>query len=91
MSAGRDRRSHPEITLTLSAGGEAYVALRARHAADPPEIRESVVLSSHEAVDSIPALDDLVLDFDYYGRLAGIRVTGSAHSVLAPSLLDQAE
>jgi hypothetical protein len=32
-----------------------------------------------------------VLEFDFYGRLVGIEVTGSAASVLAPSLLDAAE
>jgi len=31
-----------------------------------------------------------VLDFDHYGRLVGLRVTGSADSVLAPSLLESA-
>ena len=38
--------------------------------------------------NAIPALEGLVLDFDHYGRLVGIRVTGAVHSVLSPSLLE---
>ena len=34
-----------------------------------------------------PGAGQIVLDFDHYGRLAGIRVEGSADSVLSPSLL----
>jgi succinate-acetate transporter protein len=47
--------------------------------------------SLNEEANAIPALESLVLDFDHYGRLAGIRVTGAAHSVLAPSLLEAAQ
>jgi hypothetical protein len=57
----------------------------------PPEIRDSVALDALEEANAIPALESLVLDFDHYGRLVGIRVTGAAHSVLAPSLLEAAE
>ena len=40
--------------------------------------------------DAPPALESLVLHFDFYGRLARIEVTDSATSVLPPGLLDQA-
>jgi hypothetical protein len=77
-----------EIAVTVRASGEAYVALVV---GDPPEVRNSVALDELAAADTIPALDGLVLDFDHYGRVVGLRVTGSAHSVLAPSLLDAAD
>jgi hypothetical protein len=77
-----------EIAVTVKPSGEAYVALVV---GAPPEVRDSVALDTHEAADEIPSLDGLVLDFDHYGRLVGLRVTGSAHSVLAPSLIDSAE
>ena len=44
----------------------------------------------HDA-GGVPALGSLVLHFDFYGRLAGIEVTGSAASALPPALLDAAE
>jgi hypothetical protein len=56
----------------------------------PPEVRDSVALDALEEANAIPALEELVLDFDHYGRLVGIRVTGAAHSALAPSLLEAA-
>jgi len=31
-----------------------------------------------------------VLDFDFYGRIVGLRVTSSANSTLSPSLIDAA-
>ena len=74
-----------EIAVTVSASGEAYVALVAGPA---PEVRDSVALDALEAADAIPALDGLVLDFDHYGRVVGLRVTGAADSLLAPSLLE---
>ena len=77
-----------EIAVTVKASGEAYVALVVGAA---PEVRHSVALDALEAADAIPSLDGLVLDFDYYGRLVGLRVTGAAESILAPSLLDCAE
>ena len=76
-----------EIAVTLEDGG-AYVALVV---GEPPEVRNSVALDELDAADEIPALDGLVLDFDHYGRLVGLRVTGSADSVLAPSLLESAQ
>lgn len=76
-----------DIEVTVSRSGEAYVALVV---GDRPEVRESVALSDLEAADGIPALESLVLDFDHYGRVVGLRVTGSADSILAPSLLDLA-
>jgi len=39
----------------------------------------------------VPALDALVLEFDFYGRLIGIEVTNASASVLPPALLDSAE
>jgi hypothetical protein len=77
-----------EIRVTLSDSGEAYVELTG---AAPPEVRESVALDALDEAEGLPALDSIVLDFDYYGRLVGIRVTGSAESALAPALLDAAE
>jgi hypothetical protein len=77
-----------EITVTVDASGAAYVALVV---GDPPEVRDSVALDALEEADAIPALDALVLDFDHYGRVVGLRITGSADSVLAPSLLESAE
>jgi hypothetical protein len=77
-----------EITVTLEASGEAYVALVVGPA---PEVRDSVALDGLEDADTIPALDRLVLDFDHYGRLVGLRITGSVDSILAPSLVESAE
>jgi HEAT repeat protein len=77
-----------EISVTVNNSGEAYVALVV---GDPPEVRDSVALDELDAADAIPALDGLVLDFDHYGRLVGVRVTGSADSILAPSLLEAGE
>jgi hypothetical protein len=37
---------------------------------------------------SPPALESIVLQFDHYGRLAGIEVTDAADSVLPPALLN---
>ncbi len=76
-----------EIDVTLQASGEAYVALVVGAA---PEVRDSVALDALEAADAIPALDGLVLDFDHYGRVVGLRVTGAADSILAPSLVEAA-
>jgi predicted enzyme related to lactoylglutathione lyase len=76
-----------EIAVTVQASGEAYVALVVGAA---PEVRDSVGLDALEAADAIPALDGLVLDFDHYGRVVGLRITGAADSILAPSLLEVA-
>jgi hypothetical protein len=77
-----------EIAVTVKASGEAYVALVV---GDAPAVRHSVALDVLEAADAIQALDGLVLDFDFYGRLVGLRITGAADSILAPSLLEAAE
>jgi hypothetical protein len=77
-----------EITVRVTPSGEAYVALVV---GDAPEVRDSVSLDALEAADAIPALDGLVLDFDHYGRVVGLRVTGAVDSILAPSLLEAAE
>lgn len=77
-----------QIAVTVKHSGEAHVALVV---GDPPEVRDSVALDELDAADTIPALDNLVLDFDHYGRLVGVRVTGSADSILAPSLLQAGE
>ena len=63
------------------AGG-AYIEL-----ADG-EIRDSVTLDALEEADRIPALESLTLHFDFYGRLAGIEVSGSAESALPPGFLE---
>ena len=77
-----------EIRVTLNDAGEAYVSLAGTVT---PEVRTSVALDTLEEADTVPALDGLLLDFDHYGRLVGIRVNGSADSALAPALLDAAE
>jgi len=77
-----------QITVTVAGSGEAYVSLVVGEA---PEVRDSVALDALEEADAIPALDGLVLDFDHYGRVVGLRITGSADSILAPSLLEAAE
>jgi hypothetical protein len=76
-----------EIAVTVDGSGGAYVALVV---GAPPEVRDSVALDALEEADRIPALDGLLLEFDHYGRLAGIRVERGADSVLAPSLLEAA-
>ena len=77
-----------EITVSVEPNGEAYVTMVVGR---PPEVLDSVALDALVEADSIPALESLVLDFDHYGRLLGIRVTGGADSVLAPSLLEAAQ
>ena len=74
-----------EIAVTVQASGAAYVTLVV---GEPPEVRDSVALGELDAADEIPALDGLVLDFDHYGRLVGLRITDAVDSTLAPSLLE---
>lgn len=73
-----------EIQITSSPGGCAYLTL------GDAEVRDSVELSEHEEADRIPALDSLVLHFDFYGRLTAVEVTGAVTSVLPPALVDAA-
>ncbi len=73
-----------DIEITAASDGTAYLKL------GDAEPRDSVDLSEHEEADRIPALDSLVLHFDFYGRLTAIEVTGSAASVLPPALVDPA-
>ncbi len=54
------------------------------------EVRHSVELSGLEQTETVPALESIVLQFDHYGRLAGIEVTDAADSVLPPGLLQGA-
>jgi hypothetical protein len=77
-----------EIRTTVDATGRACIDLASRSGG---EIRDYVALDELEAADRIPALESIVLHFDFYGRLAQIEVTGSADSVLPPELLDAAE
>jgi len=76
-----------EILVTLNDAGEAYVGLAG---ADPPEVRESVALDTLDEADGLAALESMVLDFDFYGRLVGLRITSAATSALSPALLDAA-
>lgn len=71
-----------EIEIASQPGGGAYLTL------GDAEVRDSVELSTHDEADRIPALDSLVLHFDFYGRLTAIEVTGSVGSVLPPALVD---
>lgn len=75
-----------EISITVDEEGRAYIDLAAGSGG---EIRHSVALEDL-ADDRVPALGSIVLQFDYFGRLAGIEVIGSADSVLPPALLDAA-
>ena len=77
-----------EIRTTVDATGSAYIDLTSGSGG---EIRDRVALDELEDAARIPALESIVLHFDFYGRLAGIEVTGSADSVLPPALLDAAE
>lgn len=78
-----------EVDVAVEAAtGAAYVTLVS--GGGMPEVRESVALGALEEAGAIPALDSIVLDFDHYGRLVGVRVEGSADSVLSPSLLNAA-
>jgi hypothetical protein len=77
-----------EILVTLNDAGEAYVGLAGT---EPAAVRESVALDALEEAAGLAALDSIVLDFDFYGRLVGIRVTSAASSVLAPALIDAAQ
>lgn len=71
------------IKTTVDESGRAYIDLGAEG-----EVRDSVALGDHEAVEQVPALDSIVLHFDFYGRLAGIEITDSVESVLPPALLE---
>jgi hypothetical protein len=76
-----------EIDVSVEASGEAYVSLVV---GPMPEVRHSVALDALDDAHEIPALDGIVLDFDFYGRVIGLRVTGAADSILPPSLLQAA-
>jgi hypothetical protein len=83
-----EQRRMAEIAVTVEASGAAYVALVVGAS---PEVRNSVELGELEVADTIPSLHGLVLDFDHYGRVVGLRVTDAADSILAPSLLEATE
>ena len=74
-------------TVTVDATGGAYLALAP---ASTGAVRESVALDELDAAGGLAALGSLALDFDHYGRLVGIEVSGSAASVLPPELLEGA-
>ncbi|HEY6775573.1 MAG TPA: hypothetical protein VI122_03605 [Thermoleophilaceae bacterium] len=76
-----------EISVTVDEAGRAHLNLTG---STMVEIRQSVELAELELTDTVPALESIVLQFDYYGRLAGIEVTDAADSVLPPGLLDDA-
>ena len=73
-----------EISVTVEGEGHARVNLTGMPMV---EIRHSVELSGLEQTETVPALESIVLQFDHYGRLAGIEV---AESALPPGLLDGA-
>jgi hypothetical protein len=73
-----------EIAVTVEDSGEAYVPLVV---GDVPEVRETVALDGLDEADRIAALEGLVLEFDHYGRIVGLRITRAADSILSPSLL----
>ena len=76
-----------EISVTVGEAGHAHLNLTG---SSRVEIRHSVELSGLEQTETVPALESIVLEFDHYGRLAGIDVTDAAHSVLPPCLLEGA-
>ncbi len=76
-----------EVSVTIEEAGHAHVNLTGLPMV---EIRHSVELSGLEETEMVPALESIVLQFDHYGRLAGIEVTDAADSVLPPGLLDGA-
>lgn len=77
-----------DLRLTLEDSGRAYLSLAPSSGAAN---RDSVALDELDEAQQVPALNGIVLEFDYYGRLAGIEVTGGADSILPPTLLEQAE
>ena len=76
-----------EIGVTVEEAGRVHLNLTGLPMV---EVRHSVELSALELAETVPALESIVLQFDHYGRLAGIEVTEAAHSVLPPELLDGA-
>lgn len=76
-----------EISVTMNEAGYAHLNLTG---SSMVEIRHSVELGGLELTETVPALESIVLQFDHYGRLAGIEVTDAADSVLPPGLLDGA-
>jgi uncharacterized protein YuzE len=74
-----------EIGVTVEEPGRAHLNLTGLPMV---EVRHSVELSELEQTETVPALESIVLQFDHYGRLAGIEVTDAADSVLPPGLLD---
>jgi uncharacterized protein YuzE len=76
-----------EVGVTVDEVGHAHVNLTG---SSMVEIRHSVELGGLELTETVPALESIVLQFDHYGRLAGIEVTDAADSVLPPALLDDA-
>ncbi len=74
-----------EVSVRLGEDGGAWVDLAGPGGG---ELRDAVELADHEEAHRVPALDGIVLHFDFYGRLAAIEVTGAAGSVLPPALLE---
>ena len=77
-----------DIEVTVEASGAAYISLVV---GDPPEVRESVPLDALEEAGALPALENIALDFDFYGRLIGLRITNSVDTILVPSMREAAE
>jgi hypothetical protein len=69
-----------EIKVTVQDDGRAIVDLAGEAGG---EIRDSVALD--ELAEDVPALESIVLHFDFYGRLARIEIADSA---LPPALFD---
>lgn len=84
------REDERPVQLTVAESEDAQTVYVRLTPGDAPLVRHSIPLDTHEEADRIPALDSLTLDFDFYGRLVGIRVVGSPDSVLVPELLDVA-
>lgn len=73
-------------------GSQAYIYLGS---CDAQSVAESVPLDIIADTSTHPnkypdALQSLVLDFDYSGRLVGIEITGDVESVLLPTMRNAA-
>ena len=75
------------VAVTVEDSGAAHVVLVV---GPQPEVRTTVSLGSLDEAAELAALDSILLEFDHFGRLVGLRIESSADSCLAPSMLDAA-
>jgi hypothetical protein len=87
MQQSREIASVGMYVTLASRDKVAYIGLGDR---DAPSVAESLPLSAWANDAAIPALSNLILDFDERGRLVGIEVM-NAKKVLPEALLAKAE